>query len=246
MDGHDGVSGGEKMTKSNKPNPVDLATDARERQAVADSPEVQALQKRIITLEDLDQHVLDLAADLPIKWTDRLPWADAETGTVYLHPIKSEKAYASALHEIGHIRTGRFDNTLTEERQAWKWARANAIVWTPTMQGEADRCLGNYATDEAPLAEYYYDEISTVVDDLLGGNDDGELVYDALVGNAVELAQFYEDYNVEAVRLVLIRLIDKHLADYSPDLGAAAERAMQEARVKHGIVAGQSSAAEQL
>jgi hypothetical protein len=60
MDGHDNVSGGETTTESSKPNPVDLEADARERHAGADSPEVQPLQKRIITLEDLHQHVLDL------------------------------------------------------------------------------------------------------------------------------------------------------------------------------------------
>jgi hypothetical protein len=40
-------------------------------------------------------------------------------------------------------------------------------------------------------------------------------------------------------------LIDKHLAAYDPGLGAAIERASQEARIKHGMAAGQPSAAEQ-
>jgi hypothetical protein len=235
MDGHDNVSGGEKMAKSNKPNPVDLEADARERQAVAGSPEVHAPQRRIITLEDLHQHVLHLAADLGIEWSDWCAKADPEIGTVHLRPIKSEKAYASALHEIGHIRTGRFDDVLTEERRAWEWARDNALVWTPTMQREAGSCLGGYETDEAHLAKYYHDEILAFVNELVGGNADGELVYDALIGNAVELAQIYEKYNAEEVRLILIRLIDKHLAAYSPDLGAAVERAFEAARAEHGI-----------
>jgi hypothetical protein len=245
MDSHDNVSGGEAMTESSKPNPVDLKADARERQAAANSPEVQPLQKRIITLEDLHQHVLDLAADLEIKWEDRFAMAEFENSTVHLHPIKSEKAYASALHEIGHIRTGRFDDALTEERQAWEWARANALVWTPTMQREADSCMGSYVTDEAHLAEYYYDEISAFVEDLLSGNADGELVYDALVGNAVELAQLYEDYNAKKVRLVLIRLIDQHLAAYPQDLEARRKRVMQEIHAEYGIGASQPSAGEQ-
>jgi hypothetical protein len=202
---------------------------------------------RIITLEDLHQHVLDLAPDLEIKWSDWRAEADAETGTVHFHPIKSEKAYAAALHEIGHIRTGPFDDVLTEERQAWEWARANALVWTPTMQREADSCLGHYETwtDDARLAEYYNDEILAFVNDLLGGNDDGELVYDALVRNAVELAQIYENYNAKEVRLVLIRLIDKHLAAYPQDLGATFEQAMEAVAAKHGIAASQPAAAEQ-
>jgi hypothetical protein len=188
MDGHDNVSKGENMTKANEPNPLDFEADARERQAIPESPEVQALQGRIITLEDLHQHVLNLTADLKIKWSDWRAEANAELRTVHLHPIKSEKAYASALHEIGHIRTGRVDDVLTEERRAWEWARANALVWTPTMQREADSCMGAYETDEAHLPAYYYDEIYATVEDLLsGGNPDGELVYDALEHFSIRL-----------------------------------------------------------
>ena len=213
MDSHDNVSGGEAMTESSKPNPVDLKADARERQAAANSPEVQPLQKRIITLEDLHQHVLDLAADLEIKWEDRFAMAEFENSTVHLHPIKSEKAYASALHEIGHIRTGRFDDALTEERQAWEWARANALVWTPTMQRQADRNMRSYETDAAHLVAYYYSEILAIItDDLLCGNADGVEIYQALIRNAVELAEMYEDYDPKEARRVLIWLIDKYLA----------------------------------
>jgi hypothetical protein len=165
---------------------------------------------RIITLENLHRHVLDLAADLRIEWSDWQAKADPEIRTVHLRPIKSETAYATALHEIGHIREGRFDDVLIEERRAWEWARANALVWTPTMQREADSCMGHYEawTDDAHLAEYYYDEILAFVNDLLDGNADGELVYDALVRNAVELAELYEG---DEARRILIRLIDKHL-----------------------------------
>jgi hypothetical protein len=78
MDGHDNVSRGENMTKANELNPLDFEADARERQAIPESPEVQALQGRIITLEALHQHVLDLAPDLEIKWSDWRAEADAE------------------------------------------------------------------------------------------------------------------------------------------------------------------------
>jgi hypothetical protein len=202
---------------------------------------------RIITLEGLHLHVLNLAADLRIVWSAWCAKANPEIGTVTLRPIKSEKAYAVALHEIGLIRTGRFDDVLIEERRAWEWARDNALVWTPTMQREADSCVEQYEaeTDDAHLAEYYYDEILAFVNDLLDGNADGELVYDALVGNAVELAQIYGDYHAKEVRLVLIRLIDKHLGVYPQDLEGTFERALHEALVEHGIAAGQSSAAEQ-
>jgi hypothetical protein len=55
---------------------VTSAADARVHRVVG----------RIITIEDLHQHVLDLAADLRIKWTDRPPEADPEVRTVHLRP----------------------------------------------------------------------------------------------------------------------------------------------------------------
>jgi hypothetical protein len=127
------------------------------------------------------------------------------------------------LHEIGHIREGRFDDVLIEERRAWEWARDNALVWTPTMQREADSCMGAYAayaTDDAQLVAYYYDEVQAFVNDLLDGNADGELVYGALVGNAIELAVLYE--SDEAGR-VLIRLIEGAFEHQRAALGTAAQ-----------------------
>ena len=72
------------------------------------------------------------------------PTADHETGTLQLHPIKSEAAYAAALHEIGHIRQGPGDDVLLAERRAWDWARENALIWTPTMEREAERGMRAY------------------------------------------------------------------------------------------------------
>jgi hypothetical protein len=52
-------------------------------------------------------------------------------------------------------------------------------------------------------------------------------------------------YNAKEVRLALIRLIDEHLAAYPQDLGATIERVMEAVAAEHGIIASQSSAAEQ-
>jgi hypothetical protein len=189
--------------------------EAKHEREVADSPEAQALQKRIITLEDLHQHVLALAADLRIEWINdwRSAMADLEAGIVRVYPIKSEKHYAVALHEIGHIRAGPFDDRLLGERRAWEWARANALVWTPTMQRQADRNMRSYETDAAHLVAYYYSEILAIItDDLLCGNADGVEVYEALIRNAVEIAEMYENYDPKEARRVLIWLIDKYLA----------------------------------
>ena len=170
---------------------------------------------RIITLEDLHQHVLDLwGKEDGIEWFDEpwMPAANPESGTVRLNPINSESAYAVALHEIGHIRQGRFEDLLIEERRAWEWAKANALVWTPTMQRQAEQSMGAYEADEAHLAAYYYDQILLLVYDLLVGNTNGEQVYDALIRNAVELAEMYEHGDAREARRILICLIDKYLA----------------------------------
>jgi hypothetical protein len=111
---------------------------------------------RIITLEDLHQHVLDLwGKEDGIEWVDKIwmPAAHLESGTIRIHRIHSESAYAVALHEIGHIRQGRFEDLLIEERRAWEWAKANALVWTPTMQRKAEQSMGSYEVDNTFLAQ---------------------------------------------------------------------------------------------
>jgi hypothetical protein len=92
----------------------------------------------VITLEMLRQHVVTLwGGEQGIEWVDswREPTAHFDTGTVTLHPIAREEDYAVALHEIGHIRNGPEEQeVVVDERRAWDWARANALVWTPAME----------------------------------------------------------------------------------------------------------------
>jgi hypothetical protein len=156
---------------------------------------------RVITLQDLRQHVLDLWGKADgITWLEDRSWmatALHETSELRLHPIVSEAAYATALHEIGHIRLGRpleDEDMLVVERKAWSWARDNALIWTPTMENEAKHSLGSYEADgEEQKKEYYYRQIEGCVTDLLSGsNPDGLLVCDALVRNAAELVDLYE------------------------------------------------------
>jgi hypothetical protein len=172
---------------------------------------------RIITLEDLRRHALNVwGKDDGIEWVSEVfvPTANHETGTLRLHPIKSEAAYAVALHEIGHIRQGLGEDVLLDERLAWDWARDNALIWTPTMEREAERSMGSYEAgdDEAHLAAYYYDQISAFISDLLLCDPNGEQVYDALIRNAVELAELYELGDAREARRKLICLIDKYIA----------------------------------
>jgi hypothetical protein len=65
---------------------------------------------------------------------------------IWIRSVKSRLAYATALHEIGHIlgRHQLSDVVLTRERWAWDWARRNALQWTPTMQQHAERCIESY------------------------------------------------------------------------------------------------------
>jgi len=84
--------------------------------------------------------------------------------------ISTRRAYAIALHEIGHIvsssqqdltkdeecslATSRMvqqrelipDTYLQNEVDAWKWARANAVQWSEVMEERAQACLHSYAT----------------------------------------------------------------------------------------------------
>ena len=170
---------------------------------------------KIITLEDLRRHALNVwGKDDGIEWVSEvfMPTANHETGTLRLHPIKSEAAYAVALHEIGHLRQGPGEDVLLDERRAWDWARDNALIWTSTMEREAERCMTSYEADEAHLAAYYYDQLLASVCDLLAGNHYGEQVYDALIRNAVELAEMYELGDAREARRKLICLIDKYIA----------------------------------
>jgi hypothetical protein len=70
---------------------------------------------------------------------------------IWIRAVRSPRAYAVALHEIGHI-LGRYQlsrATLVRERHAWDWARRNALQWTSAMQRHADWCLEHYGRDES-------------------------------------------------------------------------------------------------
>src|SRR6516164_11855839 len=70
---------------------------------------------------------------------------------IWIRPVRSPRAYAVALHEMGHIlgRHQRSQAVLVRERWAWDWARRNALDWTPAMQRHADWCLESYKRDDS-------------------------------------------------------------------------------------------------
>jgi len=100
-------------------------------------------------IEEMRDHVTRLLEDNKIlvrRWTRGGGAAWSKKREVELMPIKSEWAYATALHEIGHI-LGRHQGSrfkIVHERWAWKWAQANALSWTPQTERRRQWCLATY------------------------------------------------------------------------------------------------------
>jgi hypothetical protein len=86
------------------------------------------------------EHVMNLctAHDIELSWCRRPTeaWAAIDLDEICIAPIRSDKSYSTALHEIGHIkgRHQRSRDSLVRERWAWVWAHANALIWTPRME----------------------------------------------------------------------------------------------------------------
>jgi len=63
--------------------------------------------------------------------------------------IKGRLSYAIALHEIGHL-LGPYQRPrykcLMNEIGAWKWARRNALIWSPGMERLAQGLVAWYAS----------------------------------------------------------------------------------------------------
>jgi hypothetical protein len=108
-------------------------------------------------VEQMRQHVLDLCAtsDIVLNWCNRPSQAVAfrELEEISIPPIKSALSYATALHEIGHIKGQhqRSQSVMVRERWAWEWARSNALIWTPAMQRSAEKSLAWYLPRAAKL-----------------------------------------------------------------------------------------------
>lgn len=64
---------------------------------------------------------------------------------VKIRPVKSDITYAVAMHELGHIlSSGQRGTRLDKEADAWMWAKAHALEWTPAMQAKMRDCLKSY------------------------------------------------------------------------------------------------------
>src|SRR5258707_928513 len=98
----------------------------------------------------MQEHVQNICSrhELVVRRCNRLNQAQAlhECDEIVIPAIKSPISYAVALHEIGHI-LGPHQHSkrqLVRERQAWQWARRNAVDWTPRMERQATASLRWY------------------------------------------------------------------------------------------------------
>jgi hypothetical protein len=99
----------------------------------------------------MTRHVLSIAKDhlVGVQYCRRPTEAvsQREADEITIAPIKSEISYATALHELGHMlgRQQWSRVVIVRERWAWKWAKRNALVWTPRMERDMHESLAWYA-----------------------------------------------------------------------------------------------------
>ena len=78
-------------------------------------------------------------------------YANRRDRIICIRPTKNTGYYVSALHEIGHIlgNNQSVDNDkIEQEVGAWKYAMANAIVWTDTANRIMKNALMSYGVTD--------------------------------------------------------------------------------------------------
>ncbi|WP_245425068.1 hypothetical protein [Sinorhizobium sp. M4_45] len=111
--------------KATRPNANDPKAGEQKRERIAE------LGRHITVL--CDRH--EIACYEFIKGREE-EFAIPETREVFIRPIRSPISYLIALHEIGHV-LGRYQlsrASAVRERWAWRWAKANALIWTAAME----------------------------------------------------------------------------------------------------------------
>jgi hypothetical protein len=89
-----------------------------------------------------------------------------EGGEVRIPHVKSAISYAVCLHEFGHI-FGHHQGShrlMVREHGTWRWARLNALDWTPAMEREAVKALAWYEPRAAEIDRRWQPSIGMVAD----------------------------------------------------------------------------------
>lgn len=85
---------------------------------------------------------------------------------IHCLPIEDEESYSCFLHEMGHLVSPKQQAPLAEyfftwpvhpvlmdnELDAWRWARENALMWTPVMESKRVYALETYGYEEKEAA----------------------------------------------------------------------------------------------
>ena len=104
-----------------------------------------------LTVGEMDKHVQQIADENQIvihRSLKRLnrSYSIRVSEKIYITPIKSVLSYAVALHELGHVLGSHQSSrrVLVRERAAWRWAKRNALLWSPWMQERAEASIQWY------------------------------------------------------------------------------------------------------
>jgi hypothetical protein len=98
----------------------------------------------MITISQMREHVERIIKEhgityRPVKDIHQsrcFPWRVGERPVVQFPVVTSTRLYAVGLHELGHALGAKqyHVDDIVRERDAWEWARGNALVWTPEME----------------------------------------------------------------------------------------------------------------
>jgi hypothetical protein len=105
--------------------------------------EIKVSQMREHVERIISDHGIVFQPTKYIRQSRCLPWSGGARPVVQFPPVRSHLTYATALHELGHVLGWgvNYPDDLVRERDAWFWARLDAIVWTTAMERFAAACL---------------------------------------------------------------------------------------------------------
>lgn len=118
-----------------------------------------ATKTKRVTVEEMRQHIAEVCRhhDVVVNYIRRGGYAVRQMEEIWIPAVKSTISYATALHELGHVLGGRYQRSrkvMVRERDAWRWARSNALIWTPAMERSANKSLAWYKAKHGENGEY--------------------------------------------------------------------------------------------